>query len=51
MAGIQVSDETHSELEDRKSTIANVLDVDESEVTFDDAVRSFLHPVSWNGVC
>lgn len=50
MVGIDVSEDVHGELEDRKETIADVRGVDESEVTFDDTVRSFLYPESWNGV-
>lgn len=50
MAGINVSEDAHDELRQQKSVVADVLDVPESKVTFEDALRTFMYPVGWTGV-
>lgn len=50
MKSINVTTDNHDELSDRKERIAEVLDVPERKVTFNDALQTFLHPTDWNGL-
>jgi len=48
--GIRLSEGAKAELDRRKEHMAEAAGVDVSEVSYDDAVRTFMYPEDWTGV-